>query len=89
MKTLEQIKNDISIKHGYANYISFLFSCKCDKDLDAVINEIAIESQKQALQNASENVKTKLKDNVHELSMNDDWSEIDNESITNENNIIK
>lgn len=34
-----------------------------------------------ALKAASENFKMKIKDNVHELDMNDDWIEVDKNSI--------
>ena len=38
---------------------------------------------KTALKNASENFKMKIKDDVHELHMNDDWMEVDKNSILN------
>ena len=38
---------------------------------------------KEALKQASENFKMKQRDNVHELDMNDDWMEVDKESILN------
>lgn len=88
MRTLEHIKDDYAIQQGFANWYELLTYCN-EKYLHHYITEVMILAQKQALQNASDNVKTKLKDNVHELSMNDDWSEIDKESITNENNIIR
>ena len=34
-----------------------------------------------ALKEASENFKMKIKDDVHELDMNDDWMEVDKNSI--------
>lgn len=37
----------------------------------------------QALKQASEQVTTKLKEDVQELSMNDEWTEIDKDSILN------
>ena len=36
-----------------------------------------------ALKEASENFKMKIKDDVHELHMNDDWMEVDKNSILN------
>ena len=38
---------------------------------------------KKALKQASEQFKMKIRDNVHELDMNDDWMEVDKESILN------
>ena len=37
----------------------------------------------EALKEASENFKMKIKDDVHELHMNDDWMEVDKNSILN------
>lgn len=37
----------------------------------------------EALKQASENFKMKLRDDVHELDMNDDWMEVDKNSILN------
>lgn len=45
--------------------------------------EFAQYHVKAALKSASENYKMKIKDNVHELHMNDDWMEVDKESILN------
>ena len=36
-----------------------------------------------ALKEASENFKMKIKDDVYELDMNDDWMEVDKNSILN------
>lgn len=36
-----------------------------------------------ALKEVSENFKMKIKDDVHELDMNDDWMEVDKKSILN------
>ena len=36
-----------------------------------------------ALKEASENYKMKAKENIHELHMNDDWMEVDKDSILN------
>lgn len=43
--------------------------------------EFAKMHVKEALKQASENYKMKISDNVHELDMNDDWMEVDKNSI--------
>ena len=43
--------------------------------------EFAQMHVKAALKSASENYKMKIRDNVHELDMNDDWMEVDKDSI--------
>lgn len=48
----------------------------------------AKEVAEKSLEEASRTVSYKLKDNIHDLSMMDDWNEIDKESITNPKNII-
>lgn len=48
----------------------------------------AKECCQATLEKASENVKIKLKDNLNELSMMDDWNEIDKKSIANPDNIV-
>lgn len=45
--------------------------------------EFAQMHVKAALKSASENYKMKIRDNFHELYMNDDWMEVDTESILN------
>ncbi len=54
--------------------------------------QIAIEYAREvaiaSLEKASVEVKMKIKKNIDELSMMDDWSEIDRESITNPDNIV-
>lgn len=55
--------------------------------LYGAINVAMIEFAKlhciQALKQASKQVATKLKEDVQELSMNDEWTEIDKDSILN------
>ena len=48
--------------------------------LEAMI-EFAKLHVEAALKEASENFKMKIKDDVHELDMNDDWMEVDKNSI--------
>ena len=43
--------------------------------------EFAKMHVKEALKQASEKYKMKISDNVHELDMNDDWMEVDKNSI--------
>lgn len=88
MKTLSQIKNEIAIKKGYFSWPNLISSGHLTITLNT-IDELLIIVQKECLKNASKNVKSKLKEDYLDLSMNDDWTEVDKDSITNENNIIK
>ena len=47
------------------------------------LNKYTEKVIKAALETAAEKVTTKLRDDYMELHMNDDWSEIDKQSITN------
>lgn len=51
------------------------------KDVKTSMIEFAKLHVKAALKDASENFKMKIKDDVHELHMNDDWMEVDKNSI--------
>ena len=52
-----------------------------------MFTEMMIEFAKnhvtEALKQASEKVTMRLRDDVHELDMNDDWMEVDKNSILN------
>ena len=58
-----------------------------DKNPYKTIEEIMIEFAKlhvtEALKQASEKVTMKIKEDVQELDMNDDWTEVDKKSILN------
>ena len=50
-------------------------------DIERIMIEFAKLHVEAALKEASENFKMKIKDDVHELDMNDDWMEVDKNSI--------
>ena len=52
-------------------------------DIKNAMIEFAKLHVEAALKNASENFKMKIKDDVYELDMNDDWMEVDKNSILN------
>ena len=52
-------------------------------DIKNAMIEFAKMHVEAALKDASENFKMKIKENVHELHMNDDWMEVDKNSILN------
>lgn len=86
MKTLEQIKNEFAISKGLADWEDVVDGFKCEylsfskfsEYIDQVMKIYAME----CLKLASENAYTK------DVRFTDDV-EVDKESITNENNIIK
>lgn len=53
------------------------------EDAPRLLIEFAKLHVTQALKQASKQVTTKLKEDVQELSMNDEWTEIDKDSILN------
>lgn len=54
-----------------------------EEDFTNAAKELIEYHVKAALLKASEKVTTKLKEDVQELSMNDEWTEIDKDSILN------
>lgn len=54
-----------------------------EADFTNAAKELIEYHVKAALLQASEQVTTKLKEDVRELSMNDEWTEIDKDSILN------
>ena len=62
-----------------------------DKNPYKTIEEIMIEFAKlhvtEALRQASEKLTMKIKEDVQELDMNDDWMEVDKKSILNAYNL--
>jgi len=54
-----------------------------EEDFTNAAKELIEYHVKAALLQASEQVTTKLKEDVQELSMNDEWTEIDKDSILN------
>lgn len=53
------------------------------KQVEEWMIEFAKMHVTEALKQASEKVTMKLRDDVHELDMNDDWMEVDKNSILN------
>ena len=74
MITAEELLDNIEIWDGV-----FVHS----KNAKQAMIEFAKLHVEQALKQASENFKMKIKDDVHELHMNDDWMEVDKNSILN------
>jgi len=76
----KQLKNKIGFQIGF-----LLYSGMSQEDAIKHLTEIAIDYAKihvtEALKQASEKVTMKLRDDVHELDMNDDWMEVDKNSI--------
>lgn len=95
MKEKQHILNEYAKSLGCGDWELLLYDFINDESIyraDAItehVMKVIDIIQKKSLERASENVKTKMKSNIDELSMNDDWREIDKESITNENNLIK
>lgn len=92
MKSLEEIKNEVSelvISWDWSRDSVDVISNS--EYIQTIITEVAkryaIEVAKEALKNASENVKMKLKEDYKDLHMNNDWNEIDKQSILSETNI--
>ena len=75
MITAEELLDNIEIWNG----VFFVHS----KNAREAMIEFAKLHVTQALKQASENFKMKIKDDVHELHMNDDWMEVDKNSILN------
>ena len=91
MSRLEELKAEKSKELGYYNWQHLLWAngiFDVEKYNNEVTMEYAKECSQASLEKASENVKMKMKKNIEDLSMMDDWSEIDRESITNPDNII-
>lgn len=88
--SLLDIKNTYAQELGYKSWSEIMFfNNRNPIAVENHMNEICIIAQKAALEKATENVTMKMKDNISELSMMDDWSEIDRKSITNPENLIR
>jgi excinuclease UvrABC helicase subunit UvrB len=59
----------------------FSFTAKETEMFTEMMIEFAKKYVTEALKQASEKVTMKLRDDVHELDMNDDWMEVDKKSI--------
>lgn len=89
MSRLEEIKNEVAKSKNFKSWNEMDYKGYIwDSDVESVAKQYAKECVKVSLLKASENAKMKTKDNIHELSMMDDWSELDKESITNTDNIV-
>ena len=82
MITVEDfLQNHQTISHFYddnsCNMVCF------DRDVKQAMIEFAKLHVTEALKETSENFKMKLKEEVYELDMNDDWMEVDKNSILN------
>lgn len=100
MKTKQELKDEYAASLGYGNWSTAI---KClalfdatddsikaiDKFIDGYQEICCNEVAKASLEKAAENVKMKFKDNVHELHVNDEWTEVSKDSITSSNNIVK
>ena len=80
---LQTLKNNYAQEHGYEDWVDLAIhhDLKADR-LDQHWTEICIRAQKIALEKESENA-TMLFDAVY------DWYAVNNESIINENNLIR
>ena len=89
MDLLKNLNNMITAKlilTGKETYDSEYSTVSKHDALEAMI-EFAKLHVEAALKTASENFKMKLRDDVHELDMNDDWMEVDKNSILNAYNL--
>lgn len=78
MGLLKNLDNMITAEEFYdENTNGFLDRNDCER----LMIEFAKLHVKEALKVASENFKMKIKEDVHELDMNDDWMEVDKNSI--------
>lgn len=63
------------------------FILATDTEMGKEVQRLAVEFAKyhvdKALNKASENIKMKIRENYLDLDMNDDWMEVDKESILN------
>lgn len=93
MKTLEQIKEEYAIVYcqypSWEDFINDIPSCEVESHMDEVAKIYAEEYARKALMLASENFKMKLRENYMYLHMNDEWREVDKQSILSENNLPK
>jgi len=86
MKTLEEIKNEVAIEHGYRDWNHVLLESSLvtiESLMDGVTRRYALEVAKEALKNAAENVDFRnflTAESKYDLEINTD-------SITNESNI--
>ena len=95
MRTLEEIKNDVCLEYGYYTYSIAVSDFKngrmCTKTFNCIVRDIAKEVAKEALNNASENVKMKEGDRRPPLGSFDyivtHYTVVDKQSILNESNI--
>ncbi|MGL5235216.1 MAG: hypothetical protein ACRC8Z_10770 [Empedobacter falsenii] len=88
MKTLLQHLNEVSRERGCKDFRWATDEAKVFL-VEDIIKEAGIRLQKELQKRIAENVRMKTKDNVHELSMMDDWSEIDKQSITDEKLLVR
>jgi len=76
-KIFKKHSNLTSLAEGESDYMMD------EEDFTNAAKELIEYHVIQALKQASEQVTTKLKEDVQELSMNDEWTEIDKDSILN------
>ena len=80
--TFEEFANKRAEELGFVNWTNVIVQQEWE-----VIEKLPIEFAKlhveEALKDASENFTLKLKDDVDELCMFDDWLEVDKQSIIN------
>lgn len=86
MKTLQEIKYEYAINNGFKNWDEFCI-CVFGSYIGNTLDFLFLNVSKQALINASENVRMKMKENPLEIDLIDDLMEIDKESIISESNI--
>ena len=80
MDLLKNLNNMITAEEFYKQTTGCVIN---HIDIKNAMIEFAKLHVKEALKDASENFKMKIKDDVHELDMNDDWMEVDKDSIIN------
>jgi hypothetical protein len=85
--TIRELKDAYAQNKGYENWYDYYDHCKSnglnesEMGYDRLIQFCSIFYVQQALEAAQDNVKMKMKEDVWELDMNDEWMEIDKESI--------
>lgn len=47
MKNIEEIKNEVAVKHGFDEWDIYSFNRSNGTNIDAMVNEVAIEHSKQ------------------------------------------
>lgn len=85
MKTLQGVKDEYAQEQGYEDFIELKLGNDCAWLMESHTDEICLRAQKEALENAAKNAKTKKTGNSGSYFD----ASVDRTSITNERNLIR